>query len=244
MEGLINNEDAVKKGSNIVEGERKENEISENLNVEELNKNKEILDSKINEAEEILKSMENEILILQEKIPKVDGTFVDREYKHFADGLGDTFKNKLDTLISIQKDMSNDFIQNNLSDKDKEDLSKSIKSMQTLIDRLRVSKTDNENFDNQQLVKYSRSALDLITGAYNGLKYIKKYNGYIDKYLEEKRGLNQYINKLDNDPKNIEIKKQIYDLGESYQTKSKERQSMQMERNEIDKKIKDIQNKI
>ena len=61
------------------------------------------------------------------------------------------------------------------------------------------------------------------------------------EHLDEKRGLNEYQAKIDNDPKNIEIKKQIYDLGQTFREKSQEKQAIQIERNNIDSKIKEIE---
>jgi len=216
--------------------------LSENKeNLEQLKKDKENTEKKIDELEKVLESIELDISNLQKQIPEVDGKYVNREYEHFTNGLGENFGKKLETVLSIQRDMSSDFVSGVLADKDKENLSKSITAMQGLVDSLQRSKTGDENYDNQQFIKLTRGVFDVIISAHNGLKYINKYNEYINKYLDEKRELNEYQAKIDNDPKNIEIKKQIYDLGQIFQEKSKEKQTAQTERSNIDNKIKEIE---
>jgi hypothetical protein len=229
-------EEILKNTPNLENTENTEN--TENL--EQLKKDKEDAEKKIDELEKVLNSIELDISNLQKQIPELDGKYVSREYEHFAKGLGENFEKKLETVISIQKDMSNDFVSSVLEDEDKENLSKSITAMQGLVDSLQRIKTGDENYDNQQFVELTRGFFDIIISTHKGLKYIKKHNGYIDKYLEEKRGLNEYKNKIDTDPKNIEINKQIYELGQTYQEKLKEKQNIQIEKNDLDNKIKEL----
>jgi hypothetical protein len=237
MEEQIKNE--IQNNVSNIENTEKSTENKEDL--EQLKKDKEDAEKKIDELEQVLKSIELDISNLQKQIPEVDGKYMNREYEHFTSGLGENFRKKLDVVLSIQRDMSNDFVNSNLEDKEKDNLSKSITAIQSLVDSLKRSETGDENYDNQQFIKLTRGAFDIIIGAYDNLKYIKKYNGYIDKYLEEKKGLNEYQNEIDNDPKNIEVKRQIYDLGQLSQEKLKEKQTIQIERNNIDSKIKEIE---
>lgn len=66
---------------------------------------------------------------LQKQIPEVDGKYMNREYEYFTDGLGENFRKKMEAVLSIQKDVSIDFVSSNLGHKDNENLSMSIAAM-------------------------------------------------------------------------------------------------------------------
>jgi hypothetical protein len=209
--------------------------------LEQLKKDKEEAEKKIEELEQTINKIDSGISDLEKQKPQIDGRFVDSEYEHFVKGLGADFDSKIATLKSITQDMISELQNGNLDGQKRDNLSKSITAMTNLVNELESKKMDNENYDTQQFIRLSRGSFQIISDAYGNGSFITEYNGYYDKFLEAERGLNEYINKVNSDPKNIEIDKEIFKLGQVRQEKTKEKQSIQIERNNIENKIKKIE---